>query len=81
MKKLFIITIAAMALLSSCAKTDKCKCTIKTDKLTLDDQILTRPEDKTCAQIKVDDVSLGGGLININLSDVATIKCVNHYDE
>ncbi len=81
MKKLFIVALAAMALLSSCAKTDKCKCTIKTDKITLEDQIVARPEDKTCAQAKVDDISLGGGLININLSDVASIKCVNHHDE
>ncbi len=78
MKKLFIVALAAVALLCSCSSTDKCKCTIDTKTITLRDQIVLRPEDKTCSSMDIDDVELLGGFISIELSNIASVKCVNY---
>ncbi len=79
MKKMFFAAVAAIALLSSCEKPNKCKCTIEVGSLTLKDQVMARPEDKNCSQIKVEDIK--GDIISVDLSKIGTIKCVNHFDE
>jgi major membrane immunogen (membrane-anchored lipoprotein) len=78
MKKTVFFLLAAAAFLTSCAKPDKCKCTIKVDDITLDDQVIERPADTNCSQIKVKDIE--GEIVNIDLSKLATIKCVNYND-
>lgn len=82
MKKLFIAAIAAAALLSSCAKPDKCKCSFELNSDILDiqlkDQIIERPEDMNCSQIKIEDIE--GDIISIDLSKIGKIKCVNYHE-
>ena len=82
MKKLFFAAIAATLLLSSCAKPDKCKCSFELNSDTFDvalkDQIIPRPEDKNCSQIKLEDVK--GEVISIDLSKISKIKCVNYQE-
>lgn len=82
MKKFFIAAIAAAALLSSCAKPDKCKCSFELNSDILDiqlkDQIIERPEDMNCSQIKIEDIE--GDIISIDLSKIGKIKCVNYHE-
>ena len=82
MKKLFFAAIAATLLLSSCAKSDKCKCSFELNSDILDialkDQIIQRPEDKNCSQIKLEDVK--GDVVSIDISKISKIKCVNSQE-
>lgn len=82
MKKLFFAAIAATLLLSSCAKPDKCKCSFELNSDILDvalkDQIIPRPEDKDCSQIKLEDIK--GDVVSIDLSKISKVKCVNHQE-
>lgn len=82
MKKLFFAAIAATLLLSSCAKPDKCKCSFELNSDILDialkDQIIDRPEDMNCSQIKSEDIK--GDIVSVDLSKIAKIKCVNYHD-
>ena len=82
MKKLFFAAIAATLLLSSCAKPDKCKCSFELNSDTFDvalkAQIIPRPEDKNCSQIKIEDVK--GDVVSIDLSKISKIKCVNYQE-
>lgn len=81
MKKFFIVALAVLAL-SSCAKPDKCKCKFELNSSVLDiehkDQIIVRPTDKSCGQIKVEDVK--GEIVSIDFSKIGSIKCVNYQD-
>lgn len=81
MKKVFFIILAVLAL-ASCAKPDKCKCSIELNSSILDielkDQIIERPADMTCSQIKIEDIK--GEIVSIDLSKVGSIKCVNYQD-
>jgi hypothetical protein len=43
------------------------------------DQIIARPDDETCANLKVEDIK--GEIISIDLSKVGSIKCVNYYED
>ena len=80
MKKLFFAAIAATLLLSSCAKPNKCKCSFELNSDILDvalkDQVIPRPEDKDCSQIKLEDIK--GDVVSIDLSKISKIKCVNY---
>lgn len=82
MKKLFFAAIAATLLLSSCAKPDKCKCSFELNSdfldIALKDQIIERPEDMNCSQIKVEDIK--GDLVSVDLTKIGKIKCVNYHD-
>ena len=82
MKKLFFAAIAATLLLSSCAKSDKCKCSFELNSdvlnIAVKDQIIQRPEDKNCSQIKLEDVK--GDVVSIDLSKISKIKCVNSQE-
>ena len=82
MKKLFFAAIAATLLLSSCAKSAKCKCSFELNSDILDialkDQIIQRPEDKNCSQIKLEDIK--GDVVSIDLSKISKIKCVNYQE-
>ena len=82
MKKLFFAAIAATLLLSSCAKPDKCKCSFELNSDILDialkDQIIDRPEDMNCSQIKVEDIK--GDIVSVDLSKIGSVKCVNYND-
>ena len=82
MKKLFFAAIAATLLLSSCAKPNKCKCSFELNSgvidVTLKEQIIQRPEDKACSQIKLEDVK--GDVVSIDLSKISKIKCVNYQE-
>ena len=82
MKKLFFAAIAATLLLSSCAKSDKCKCSFELNSDILDialkDQIIQRPEDKTCSQIKLEDIK--GEVVSIDLSKIGKVTCVNYQE-
>ena len=78
MKKTIFLLLSATLLLSSCTKSDKCKCTMKVGDLTLDNQIVERPEDKSCSEIKVDDID--GDILDIKLSNLASIDCVNYSE-
>lgn len=78
MKKTVFLLLAAAALLTSCAKSDKCKCTIKVGDMTLDNQIIERPADDKCSQLKIEDIK--GEVINIDMSKLATIDCVNYNE-
>ena len=82
MKKLFFAAIAATLLLSSCAKPDKCKCSFELNSdvlnIAVKDQIIQRPEDKNCSQIKLEDVK--GDVISIDLSKISKIKCVDYQE-
>lgn len=82
MKKLFFAAIAATLLLSSCAKSDKCKCSFELNSDILDiqlkDQIIQRPEDMNCSQIKIEDIK--GDIVSVDLSKIGKVKCVNYHD-
>ena len=82
MKKLFFEAIAATLLLSSCAKPDKCKCSFELNSdvlnIAVKDQIIQRPEDKNCSQIKIED--LKGDVVSIDLSKISKIKCVDYQE-
>lgn len=77
MKKV-IIALAAIALFASCQKSDKCKCTFDSNVLTIKDVTVARPEDKTCGQLKVEDIK--GSIISVDLSKVASVKCSNYNE-
>ena len=82
MKKLFFAAIAATLLLSSCAKPDKCKCSFELNSSILDvamkEQVIPRPEDKNCSQIKLEDIK--GDMVSIDLSKIGKVKCINHQE-
>lgn len=79
-KTVFAALVALTALCAvSCKDTEKCTCTIETEKATLKDQIVTRPEDKKCSEIEVSDVKIGG-IISIDLSKAASISCKNYNE-
>ncbi len=86
MKKLFFAAVAVMALLSSCEKPNKCKCKFELKpsfldiQIKLDDQIIDRPEEKRCSDIKLNDVEIGNGLLEIDASKIGKIKCTNYYE-
>lgn len=66
-------------MLASCAKSEKCKCTIKIgEDVTLTNQIVARPDDTTCGKIKVEDIQ--GEIVGIQLTKLATIDCVNYNE-
>lgn len=79
---MFFVALALVCMMSSCAKPDKCKCTIEiTSSLidaTMKDQIIPRPDDATCADVKVEDIK--GEIVSIDLSKVGSIKCVNYFE-
>lgn len=77
MKKIIVLAAFAAAL-ASCADADKCKCTIKVGNLTYKDQIIERPSDISCSDIKVEDIN--GEVIDIDLTKLATVKCKNHHE-
>lgn len=78
MKKAFILILASAALLTSCAKSDKCKCTFTLGPIELKDQIIPNETDKNCSQFKADDIKAGNATIDV--SALGTIKCVNYND-
>lgn len=82
MKKLSFAALAATLLLSSCAKPDKCKCSFELNSDILDiqlkDQIIERPEDMNCSEIKIEDIK--GDIVSIDLSKIGKIKCVNYHE-
>lgn len=82
MKKTAILLFAAAALLTSCAKSDKCKCSFEVNVLgvstTVNDVIVENDDDKRCSQYKVED--LEGENVSVELSNVASINCVNYND-
>ncbi len=82
MKKLFFAALAVTLLLSSCAKPDKCKCSFELNSDILDiqlkDQIIERPEDMNCSEIKIEDIK--GDIVSIDLSKIGKIKCVNYHE-
>ena len=78
MKKTVFLLLVAAALLTSCAKSDKCKCTIKVGDMTLENQIIERPADDKCSQLKIEDIK--GEVVNIDMSKLATIDCVNYNE-
>ena len=67
MKKAIIVLLAVFAL-SSCAKPDKCKCSFELNTSIIDielkDQIIQRPEDMSCSQIKVENIK--GDVVKTN---------------
>lgn len=81
MKKAIIVLLAVFAL-SSCAKPDKCKCSFELNTSIIDiklkDQIIQRPEDMNCSQIKVEDIK--GDVVSVDLSKIGSVKCVNYND-
>lgn len=81
MKKSIIVLLAVFAL-SSCAKPDKCKCSFELNTSIIDielkDQIIQRPEDMNCSQIKVEDIK--GDVVSVDLSKIGSVKCVNYND-
>ena len=81
MKKAIIVLLAVFAL-SSCAKPDKCKCSFELNTSIIDielkDQIIQRPEDMNCSQIKIEDIK--GEIVSVDLSKIGTIKCVNYHE-
>ena len=81
MKKAIIVLLAVFAL-SSCAKPDKCKCSFELNSSIIDielkDQIIQRPEDKNCSQIKVEDIK--GDIVSVDLTKIGSVKCVNYND-
>lgn len=78
MKKLFFAALAATLLLSSCAKPDKCKCTIKAGNVTVDNTIVPRPEDTRCSKLKIEDIK--GDIVSIELSKLASVSCVDYKE-
>jgi hypothetical protein len=81
MKKAIIVLLAVFAL-SSCAKPDKCKCSFELNTSIIDielkDQIIQRPEDMSCSQIKVENIK--GDVVSVDLSKIGSVKCVNYND-
>ena len=81
MKKAIIVLLAVFAL-SSCAKPDKCKCSFELNTSIIDielkDQIIQRPEDMNCSQIKVEDIK--GDVVSVDISKIGSVKCVNYND-
>ena len=81
MKKAIIVLLAVFAL-SSCAKPDKCKCSFELNTSIIDielkDQIIQRPEDMNCSQIKVEDIK--GDIVSVDISKIGSVKCVNYND-
>lgn len=81
MKKAIIVLLAVFAL-SSCAKPDKCKCSFELNSSIIDielkDQVIQRPEDMNCSQIKVEDIK--GDIVSVDLSKIGSVKCVNYND-
>ena len=81
MKKILILALAVCAV-ASCAKPTKCKCKFELNSEILDlklkDQIIERPEDKNCSQIKVEDIK--GDIVSIDLSKIGSIDCVNYQE-
>ena len=81
MKKAIIVLLAIFAL-SSCAKPDKCKCSFELNTSIIDielkDQIIQRPEDMNCSQIKVENIK--GDIVSVDLSKIGSVKCVNYND-
>lgn len=81
MKKSIIVLLAVFAL-SSCAKPDKCKCSFELNTSIIDielkDQIIQRPEEMNCSQIKVEDIK--GDVVSVDLSKIGSVKCVNYND-
>lgn len=81
MKKAIIVLLAVFAL-SSCAKPDKCKCSFELNTSIIDielkDQIIPRPEDMSCSQIKVENIK--GDVVSVDLSKIGSVKCVNYND-
>lgn len=77
MKKMFFI-LGATLMLASCAKSEKCKCTITVGDMTLKDQIVARPDDTSCGKIKVEDIQ--GEVVGIQLTKLAEISCVNYNE-
>ena len=81
MKKAIIVLLAVFAL-SSCAKPDKCKWSFELNTSIIDielkDQIIQRPEDMNCSQIKVEDIK--GDVVSVDLSKIGSVKCVNYND-
>ena len=81
MKKAIIVLLAVFAL-SSCAKPDKCKCSFELNTSIIDielkDQIIQRPEDMNCSQIKGEDIK--GDVVSVDLSKIGSVKCVNYND-
>jgi hypothetical protein len=81
MKKAIIVLLAVFAL-SSCAKPDKCKCSFELNTSIIDielkDQIIQRPEDMNCSQIKVENIK--GDIVSVDLSKIGSVKCVNYND-
>jgi hypothetical protein len=81
MKKAIIVLLAVFAL-SSCAKPDKCKCSFELNTSIIDielkDQIIQRPEDMNCSQIKVENIE--GDIVSVELSKIGSVKCVNYND-
>jgi hypothetical protein len=72
----------AVFALSSCAKPDKCKCSFELNTSIIDielkDQIIQRPEDMNCSQIKVENIK--GDVVSVDLSKIGSVKCVNYND-
>jgi hypothetical protein len=77
MKKVFFILLGSI-MLASCVKSDKCKCKITVGDMTLENQIIARPDDTTCGKIKVEDIQ--GEVVGIQLTKLAAIKCVNYNE-
>lgn len=81
MKKAIIVLLAVFAL-SSCAKPDKCKCSFELNTSIIDielkDQIIQRPEDMNCSQIKVENIK--GDIVSVDLTKIGSVKCVNYND-
>ena len=81
MKKAIIVLLAVFAL-SSCAKPDKCKCSVELNTSIIDielkDQIIQRPEDMNCSQIKAENIK--GDIVSVELSKIGSVKCVNYND-
>lgn len=79
-KTVFAALVALTALCAvSCKDTDKCTCTIETENTTMKNQIVNRPEDKKCSEIKVSDIKLGG-IISIDLTKVGSVSCKNYKE-
>ena len=81
MKKIFYV-LAVAALCASCAKSDKCKCSVEVNlgdiKGEAKELIVDKPEDVKCSEIKVDDIK--GELGSLNLSKAVTVKCKNYKE-
>lgn len=81
MKKILILALAVCAVVS-CAKPTKCKCKFELNSeildLKIEDQLIERPEDKKCSQIKVEDIK--GDVISVDLSKIGSIDCVNYQE-